>query len=324
MRLPLKTLLVPVLALATTAQAIPNMLSSGFGLGVTEYLITNQQNVVFSLNCTTNPDAQNVLLHSVLIDQPGGNRVDSRDEQTSITVVMDDQPHLTTGLHHMQNLPFPEPRAAQLGPSPVQVWQLLLTHLLDKQYGLTLNDTPFGDDSVIQAHINAGISLCDAVMPTISESNILSTFEQLHQSKAEVFERGIINVFRGLSWDYKTNSPCFLGKKIIINNLVTHSRWGFSLTWGFRRDQLVDLERMLFLLDGKSIPDNRADISINLMNHIRDNPGKDVYDDTYFSIRYFQKGTAHLTFKRPELVEKMNDIIAKHYPNQLLLTSIVR
>lgn len=154
-------------------------------------------------------------------------------------------------------------------------------------------------------------------LPAISEANILSTFDQLHQSKGEVFERGIINVFKGLSWDYKTNSPCFFGKKIIINNLLTHNRWGFSLTWGYKRDQLADLERMLYLLDGKGIPDNRADISINLMNHIRDNPGKDVYDDTYFSIRYFQKGTAHLTFKRPELVKKMNDIIAKHYPEQL-------
>lgn len=154
-------------------------------------------------------------------------------------------------------------------------------------------------------------------LPAISEVNILSTFERLHQSKAEVFERGIINVFKGLSWDYKTNSPCFFGKKIIINNLVTHNRWGYSLTWGFCRDQLADLERMLFLLDGKPIPDNRGDVSINLMNHIRDNPGKDVYEDAYFSIRYFQKGTAHVTFKHPELVEKMNDIIAKHYPGML-------
>lgn len=160
-------------------------------------------------------------------------------------------------------------------------------------------------------------NLEDGDLPAISQANILSTFEQLHQSKTEVFERGIINVFKGLSWDYKTNSPCFFGKKIIINNLVTHNRWGFSLTWGYKRDQLADLERMLYLLDGKAIPDNRGDISINLMNHIRDNPGKDAYDDSYFSIRYFQKGTAHLTFKRSELVEKMNDIIAKHYPNQL-------
>lgn len=133
----------------------------------------------------------------------------------------------------------------------------------------------------------------------------------------DVFERGIINVFKGLSWDYKTNSPCSFGKKIIINNLVTHNRWGFSLNWGWRRDQLADLERMLFLLDGKPIPDNRGDISTRLKEHIRDNPAKDMYEDEFFSIRYFQKGTAHLTFKRLELIERMNDIIAKHYPGML-------
>ncbi|WP_313473185.1 DUF4942 domain-containing protein [Rouxiella badensis] len=154
-------------------------------------------------------------------------------------------------------------------------------------------------------------------LPAINEVNILSTFEQLHQNRMDVFERGIINVFKGLSWDYKTNSPCSFGKKIIINNLVTHNRWGFNLNWGWRRDQLADLERMLFLLDGKPIPDNRSDITTQLMAHIRDNPDKDVYEDDFFRIRYFQKGTAHLTFKRLELVERMNDIIAKHYPGML-------
>jgi hypothetical protein len=28
-----------------------------------------------------------------------------------------------------------------------------------------------------------------------------------------VFERAVINVFKGLSWDYKSNSPCKFGKK---------------------------------------------------------------------------------------------------------------
>lgn len=160
-------------------------------------------------------------------------------------------------------------------------------------------------------------NLEEGELPEISEENILATFEQLHHSKDEVFERGVINVFKGLSWDYKTNSPCSFGKKIIINNLVTHNRWGFSLNWGWRRDQLTDLERMLFLLDGKSIPDNRGDICTRLMEHIRDNPAKEVYEDAFFSIRYFQKGTAHLMFKRLDLVEKMNDIIAKHYLGML-------
>ena len=62
-------------------------------------------------------------------------------------------------------------------------------------------------------------------IPAISEANILSTFEQLHQSKDEVFERGIINIFKGLSWDFKTNSPCSFTKKMIINSLVVYNRW---------------------------------------------------------------------------------------------------
>ena len=91
-------------------------------------------------------------------------------------------------------------------------------------------------------------------LPAISEANILSTFEQLHNNKQDVFERGIINVFKGLSWDYKTNNPCYFGKKIIVNNLVKHDRWGYSLNWGWRGDQLADLERMFYLLDGRPFP----------------------------------------------------------------------
>lgn len=63
----------------------------------------------------------------------------------------------------MKTLPASTQRAAKPCPTPVIVWQTLLTRLLEQHYGLTLNDTPFGDDRVIQAHINAGISLCDAV-----------------------------------------------------------------------------------------------------------------------------------------------------------------
>ncbi|WP_447314422.1 TA system toxin CbtA family protein [Klebsiella grimontii] len=75
----------------------------------------------------------------------------------------------------MQTLPLPEPRAAEPCPSPVRVWQLLLAHLLDKHYGLMLNDTPFGDNSVIQAHINAGISLCDAVNFIVERYELVRT-----------------------------------------------------------------------------------------------------------------------------------------------------
>ncbi|WP_408626212.1 DUF4942 domain-containing protein [Dryocola clanedunensis] len=154
-------------------------------------------------------------------------------------------------------------------------------------------------------------------IPAVSEENILSTFKSLHSSKHEVFERGVINVFKSLSWDYKTNSPCKFGNKIIVNGLVDHSRWGFRLNWGRRRDQLADLERMLHLLDSKPIPDNCNDVTVRLMDHINQQRESQLYEDDYFAIRYFQKGTAHLMFKRPKLIERMNDIIAQHYPGML-------
>ncbi len=154
-------------------------------------------------------------------------------------------------------------------------------------------------------------------IPSVSEENILSTFKQLHHSKGEVFERGVINVFKGLSWDYKSNNPCKFGKKIIVNGLVKHDRWGFGLNWGWQRDRLADLERMLMILDGKPVPDNRADVTRRLGDHIHENRHSNRYEDEMFAIKYFQKGTAHISFKRPELVDKLNDIIAKHYPGML-------
>lgn len=153
-------------------------------------------------------------------------------------------------------------------------------------------------------------------IPAVSEENILSTFEQLHQSKAEVFERGIINVFKGLSWDYKSNSPCKFGKKIIVDGLVQYDRWGFHFRHGRRREQLADLDRMLNLLDGKPVPENRNDLSVRLDAHIRKQHAS-VFEDEYVEIRYFQKGTGHIIFKRSDLIDKMNGIVARYFPATL-------
>ncbi|ENE0105424.1 DUF4942 domain-containing protein [Escherichia albertii] len=153
--------------------------------------------------------------------------------------------------------------------------------------------------------------------PEISGANIMSTFAQLHQNKDEVFERGVINVFRGLNWDYKTNSPCRFGSKIIVNNLVRWDRWGFHLNSGQQADRLADQERMLYLFSGKPIPDNRENITIHLDDHIQSVQGKECYEDEMFSIRYFKKGSAHITFKNQELVDRLNDIIARHYSGML-------
>ncbi|EDR6206961.1 toxin CbtA [Salmonella enterica subsp. enterica serovar Bonariensis] len=75
----------------------------------------------------------------------------------------------------MQILPSLRPGAASSHPSPVAVWQTLLSHLLQQHYGLTLSDTPFGNDGVIEQHIDAGISLCDALNFIVEKYDLVRT-----------------------------------------------------------------------------------------------------------------------------------------------------
>ena len=60
-------------------------------------------------------------------------------------------------------------------PPPVAVWQMLLTRLLDQHYGLRLDDTPFINESVIQEHIDAGITLMDAINFLVERYELIRT-----------------------------------------------------------------------------------------------------------------------------------------------------
>lgn len=75
----------------------------------------------------------------------------------------------------MQTLPVTPKRTAYACPSPVVVWQSMLTYLLEQHYGLALNDTEFSDDTVIHEHIDAGISLADALNFTVEKFGLVRT-----------------------------------------------------------------------------------------------------------------------------------------------------
>ena len=86
----------------------------------------------------------------------------------------------------MQTLPTIPTRKVSSRPSPVEIWQQLLTYLLERHYGLSLNDTQFGDSNVIQQHIDAGISLTDALNFLVEKSELVRIdrpgFSIQHQS----------------------------------------------------------------------------------------------------------------------------------------------
>ncbi|CAD5353188.1 toxin [Escherichia coli] len=63
----------------------------------------------------------------------------------------------------MQKISSHPTRANQPCLSPIEIWQRLLTYLLSQHYGLTLNDTPFSNETIIHEHIDAGITLADVM-----------------------------------------------------------------------------------------------------------------------------------------------------------------
>lgn len=150
-------------------------------------------------------------------------------------------------------------------------------------------------------------------VPEFNEPNVRSTFGMLHDARGEMFERGVISCFKGLSWDYKTNLPQKFGKRIVMTYLTGWHSYE-------KQNQLDDLMRVLSILDGKPEPDHRGGIGALLRSGGLDSayPRKvGEVENEYMAIRTFKNTNGHITFKRLDLVDRMNRIIAKHYPGAL-------
>lgn len=162
-------------------------------------------------------------------------------------------------------------------------------------------------------------SLNTEKMPEATLDNILASFKLLHQNKGQIFEQGIVDLFKKLSWDYKTNCPCKLGNKIIVNYMVgnSYSNACYRPT-DEGRNKLNDLEKMMCLLDGKNVPDHRIAAGAAFYDFTSANQWNgEKYEHEYFSVKYYKKRSGHIIFKRPDLVEKLNDIITRHHPGAL-------
>lgn len=86
----------------------------------------------------------------------------------------------------MQTLSAIPKRKAPSRPTPVEIWQQLLTYLLKRHYGLSLSDTQFSDEKIITQYIDAGISLSDALNFLVEKSELVRIdrpgFSIQHQS----------------------------------------------------------------------------------------------------------------------------------------------
>lgn len=83
-------------------------------------------------------------------------------------------------------------------------------------------------------------------------------------------------------------------------------------------DHLDDLLRVFHLCDGKPEADYRhASYSLISTALQASSVWPKLTENDYVSIRLFKNQNGHVTFKRPDLVTRLNRILAKHYPDAL-------
>jgi hypothetical protein len=154
-------------------------------------------------------------------------------------------------------------------------------------------------------------------MPLATIENVESTFRGLYEDRDTVYRQGITDVFRSLSWDYKTNNPVMIGRKIIKDGFIHNNRHYYSTNRNFL-EKLDDLARAFYLFDNKPLPDHRSGVSQQLDEHFSANGFEGgAFEHEYFSIKYFKKGSAHISFKRLDVIDAINDLIAEMHPGAL-------
>ena len=147
-------------------------------------------------------------------------------------------------------------------------------------------------------------------VPELTAETVEATFAQLYAARGDMFERGVLEHFRRLSWDYKTNQPFKFGKRIILSYFASN---GYPDHGSANR--LDDLVRVFHVVDGKPEPDHRQGVYHLAYAAIKE--GRTELENDYIHLKWFKKGSAHVTFKRLDLVAQLNAILTKHHPNAL-------
>ena len=139
--------------------------------------------------------------------------------------------------------------------------------------------------------------------PPFTIETIEATIKKFVSDADTVFKRGIVNVFRGLSGNYKTHDAFKIGSKMIINGVFRH---GYA--WNHRQT-INDIDRVVSVLLGQEFKDGDLFSKVNETNHTS---GRKSECDKYV-IKVYANGNVHLTIKSGDVIDQINGIIAEWF-----------
>ena len=157
--------------------------------------------------------------------------------------------------------------------------------------------------------------------PECTADNIRATFRQLRDDAHRIFRRGLVNVFKNLSREYRSHDGFKLGPRTIVTYAVS--------TYGTAGDYhtLADADRIMHILDGMKVgPGWNSPLASGLCRAVRSDWKRDQRGNLgdlvpipgelttrYWRIKWFQNRNAHLWCLRPDLLRRANRLIAEHF-----------
>jgi predicted RNA methylase len=149
--------------------------------------------------------------------------------------------------------------------------------------------------------------------PPATAENCYATMQALFADAGTIFKRGIAEAFSGLDRRFRSHDGFKIGTRVVLSGAMSeHGMWNHYLR---RDDAIRDVERTFYVLDGRQQPD-RGDGVVGVIDRARPRGlGRSAYEveDEYFRVRVFKNGNVHLWFLRPDLLERVNQLLADHY-----------
>lgn len=141
--------------------------------------------------------------------------------------------------------------------------------------------------------------------PVFCMQNVTAAIKEIDSQKYKYFIKSLDYIFRIRSRKHKTNKGGYLTKKMIFSGRCNIYHASLSLTFGY------DLYRILMIIDGKfGIHEENLLKELN-MAYNNFTLGK---KDEYLEYKRYGNGNVHLTFKRDDLLDKLNTILSVLYP----------
>jgi predicted RNA methylase len=146
--------------------------------------------------------------------------------------------------------------------------------------------------------------------PEPTPETIAATLRHFIGESPMIFSRGIANAFSKLDRRFRSHDGFKIGARVILDRYV--SEYGSITCRG--EETLRDVERVFMVLDGLDHPEAAAGI-VGAIRHgagYRE-PRPCVIESDWVRVRIFKNGNAHLWFTKPDLVRKVNRLLADYY-----------